>query len=206
MSEPRMWNGDRDDAEFDAAIAEGDREDARQAAESKMERDATEGAPVGRQDLGTLARAAEFILAGNAIFTLQNAETGARFTYKVTLAKRGSHDRPRPWFVSVLTGSNNEEDYTYLGCIWKVEGMNSGLPSYARTSKSPVSEGAPSQKGAAWLVKRIAEHLAAPVVFQNLKAPMSIFHEGRCGRCGRLLTVPESIENGLGPICAEKEE
>ena len=27
-------------------------------------------------------------------------------------------------------------------------------------------------------------------------------HSGCCGRCGRKLTVPESIDTGLGPVCA----
>jgi hypothetical protein len=31
-----------------------------------------------------------------------------------------------------------------------------------------------------------------------------IWHEGRCGRCGRRLTVPESIESGYGPECIGK--
>jgi hypothetical protein len=31
-----------------------------------------------------------------------------------------------------------------------------------------------------------------------------VHHEGRCGRCGRTLTVPESIESGIGPECAKK--
>jgi hypothetical protein len=31
-----------------------------------------------------------------------------------------------------------------------------------------------------------------------------VYHEGRCGRCNRKLTVPESIETGLGPECASK--
>jgi len=28
-----------------------------------------------------------------------------------------------------------------------------------------------------------------------------VFHEGACGRCGRTLTVPESIASGFGPEC-----
>jgi hypothetical protein len=32
----------------------------------------------------------------------------------------------------------------------------------------------------------------------------AVHHEGRCGRCGRPLTVPSSIETGLGPDCAAK--
>lgn len=31
---------------------------------------------------------------------------------------------------------------------------------------------------------------------------LEIWHEGRCGRCGRKLTVPESIAAGIGPECA----
>ena len=33
---------------------------------------------------------------------------------------------------------------------------------------------------------------------------LEIWHEGRCGRCGRKLTVPSSIESGIGPECASK--
>jgi len=31
----------------------------------------------------------------------------------------------------------------------------------------------------------------------------TILGEGRCVRCNRLLTTPESIKSGIGPICAE---
>jgi hypothetical protein len=34
---------------------------------------------------------------------------------------------------------------------------------------------------------------------------MELWHEGRCGKCGRALTVPESIESGLGPVCESRE-
>lgn len=32
---------------------------------------------------------------------------------------------------------------------------------------------------------------------------VEIWHEGKCGRCGRQLTVPESIESGFGPECVK---
>jgi hypothetical protein len=32
---------------------------------------------------------------------------------------------------------------------------------------------------------------------------LEVWHEGRCGRCGRALTVPESVERGIGPECWE---
>lgn len=33
---------------------------------------------------------------------------------------------------------------------------------------------------------------------------VEFFHEGKCGRCGRALTDPESIERGIGPECAKQ--
>jgi hypothetical protein len=30
---------------------------------------------------------------------------------------------------------------------------------------------------------------------------IEIWHEGKCGKCGRQLTVPSSIETGIGPEC-----
>lgn len=37
-----------------------------------------------------------------------------------------------------------------------------------------------------------------------LPTQVQFWHEGRCGHCGRRLTVPASIFTGFGPDCAEK--
>lgn len=66
-------------------------------------------------------KAMDFILAGNATITITSVKTGERFTYKV---KRATDDGVKPWdcdkpyFVSVLTGPDNWDNYRYLGCIW----------------------------------------------------------------------------------------
>ena len=57
---------------------------------------------------------ADFMVAGNAIFTVTSKKTGTRFTYRVRKGK----DESAPYFVSVLTGSDNESDYRYLGTIF----------------------------------------------------------------------------------------
>lgn len=36
---------------------------------------------------------------------------------------------------------------------------------------------------------------------RDLPVQVEVWHEGRCGHCGRRLTVPESIADGLGPRC-----
>lgn len=133
-------------------------------------------------------RARIFMLAGNARVTLENPGTGNRFTYRVRAPKVQRDGKP-VWFVSVLTGSNNEDDYTFLGTIFS-DG------TFRRSAKSRIGEDAPSAKAFAWAWGRVFS--------VSNWAPAQIRHEGRCGRCGRALTVPSSIDTGLGPDCAEK--
>jgi hypothetical protein len=32
---------------------------------------------------------------------------------------------------------------------------------------------------------------------------VEVWHEGKCGKCGRALTVPSSILTGIGPECSK---
>lgn len=129
--------------------------------------------------------ARRFILAGNATFTVTSAATGTRFTYKIK-AKEIDGGRTLH-FVSVLTGDDNEADYTFLGTIF--EGRE-----FRHSSKSRIGREAPSARAFAWSFSRI--------MGDTLNGQATVHHEGRCGRCGRKLTVPSSIELGLGPECA----
>lgn len=123
-----------------------------------------------------------FILAGNATFTATSEKTGVRFTFKVVNKNNYFH-------ISVLTGSDNTSNYTYIGTIFP-DGV------YRHGRKSRITPDAPSAKAAAWICKRVVASETIP--------NCTIQHAGRCGRCGRLLTVPESIESGFGPECITK--
>lgn len=156
---------------------------------------------IGRHEI-KVGGEAGFVFAGHATFTLQNAKTGVRITYKVTRAKdtRGEAER-RPWFVSVLTGQNNVEDYTYLGTIFPVYGGEGGTElmawDFRFSGKSRIQADAPSARGIVWLCGQLSHGF--PV-----SAPMALFHEGTCSVCGRALTTPESIETGIGPVCLSR--
>lgn len=143
-----------------------------------------------------------FVFAGNATFTLRSVKTGERFTYRVRLAGAGkaadveATKRKREafgtaFFVSLLRGPSNEDDFAYLGLI-----DNRG---FHRTTKSRVGEDASSHKAFAFFFCRMQTG-GAPC------ATLEVWHEGRCGRCGRKLTVPESVERGIGPECAGRME
>ena len=146
----------------------------------------------------------DFIVAGKAIFTVVNSATGARFTFKVKQAKDRQTGEPTTlWFVSVLAGSQNDSDYAYLGILtmkeWRINGRGMTQPSriqYQRTAKSRIGPDALSQQAFAWLARQV-------FLTERLPEAVEFWHEGRCGRCARRLTVPESILSGLGPVCAQ---
>jgi hypothetical protein len=123
--------------------------------------------------------------------TLRSATTGARFTYRV---KRPPGQGPeRPWLISILTGPDNTQDYVYLGLLRPQRGS----VILQHTAKSGLPRTAP-----AWLAW---EYLTRAVLQGGrMPAALEVFHEGRCGRCGRTLTTPESVALGLGPECAAK--
>ena len=125
-----------------------------------------------------------YIMAGNATITLRSLNTGARFTYKI---RRPNEDTP--YFVNLLRGPDNEVDYSFLGTIF-----SDGTFRHGR--KSMISEEAPSVKTFTWFHRNL--------MLGKVSNLVEVWHEGRCGRCGRKLTVPESVEAGLGPECASK--
>jgi hypothetical protein len=133
--------------------------------------------------------ALRFALAGNARLTLVSKKTRQRFTYRV----RQSVDNDSPTkkgdvhFVQVLTGADNTQDFTFLGTIFKDRSFRHGR-------RSRISRDAGSARAWAWFWPQLAKG--------HLPEAVELWHEGRCGRCGRALTVPESIERGIGPECA----
>lgn len=130
----------------------------------------------------------DFILAGHAVFTVRSKKTGTRFTYKIRQPEPETDGAPAPHFVSVLTGPDNESDYQYLGCIFQAR-------DFVVTKKSRIGKDAPSAKAFAWLWAQL-------MAGKDVTGQMEYWHEGTCCRCGRRLTTPESIEAGIGPVCA----
>lgn len=151
----------------------------------------------------------DFIFAGSAIFTIRNNDTGNRFTYKIKQSKR----QKDKFFVSNLRGP---EVYASMGAIIgpgrkyflpfdykdkrtdaaKEWSLNNETPfdwaGYDK-EKMPVSMKA-FMWFLNWYMSNDPKHAEFP---KNIE----IWHEGVCGRCGRRLTVPSSIETGFGPEC-----
>lgn len=138
----------------------------------------------------------EFALAGCATFTVRNLWTARHYTYKVQRApgraspRIGQSDaRPNLWFVQVLSGTG----YLYVGTLKGDPGVT-GKPVFAWGTKSPLPTNALCVRGFDWVWKRVARG-------ELLPPKVEVWHEGRCGRCGRPLTDPDSIRRGIGPVC-----
>lgn len=129
--------------------------------------------------LGT-DQAKRFVFGGNSIFTIRSKKTGNRFTFRVKKSKNPYKD---VFWVSLLNGSDNVSDYKYIGAF--------SDKYYAKNNLKALSTSA-----IRWFLEGLDKG-------RDL-GDLEIFHAGRCGRCARLLTVPESVESGFGPECVTK--
>jgi hypothetical protein len=131
----------------------------------------------------------EFFTGGKAIFTIEVPETFQRdfkcnphYTYRI----RNKNDN---FLIELLTGPNNTKSYTSIGLF----DINSGCVKLT----GRVSEDS-------WGVRLFRRVMAR--IFENAPEAITssgfdVHHEGRCGKCGKRLSVPESIRLGLGRKC-----
>lgn len=131
-----------------------------------------------------------FVLAGRAIVTLVGRDS--RYTFQINRKdpEPGSRFTEPAYFVALLTGPDNTDDYTYVGML------DAGTGKIRLTKKSRYTADSAPVRAFDWVMSRVWLGKAI--------APAELLHAGRCGRCGRLLTVPSSIASGFGPECIGK--
>lgn len=134
-----------------------------------------------------------YIFGGKAVFTLRSTESGASFTYRVEEAdKRNPNDSKEipVYFVKLLTGQDNQCDYTYVGAIF-------ARSTFRLTSKSKLKPDAQSVKAFEWTFRQLLDG--------ELPDFVEFLPSKRCARCGRELTSTKtgSVYTGFGPECSE---
>jgi hypothetical protein len=145
--------------------------------------------------MNTFTEAADtltFLTGGNATLTVTSLKTGKHFTFKVQKptvltengGKRRDHDAEVA-FIKVLTGDPNEwQDWRFVGTLF--------LDDMSVRSKRGT-EPLPSLRALGWAIDQLKSGSIHP--------DLQIQHAGRCCRCGKTLTHPDSIESGIGPEC-----
>ena len=144
----------------------------------------------------------EFLFAGQAIFTIVSLKSGLRFTYKVRAKKQDVEELARRTaagevteegfvchFVNLLRGPDNTTDFAYLGVLRKPG-------RFFTTPKSRITQHPASHKALVWFLEALKTERQDVFGIQ-----LEFCHAGRCGVCGRLLTVPSSVATGIGPVC-----
>jgi hypothetical protein len=123
----------------------------------------------------------------NGVITIANPATGGHRTIAIRTQKADAKFAPGERIVSLLSGPDNEADYRGFAflkrnrvLVWK--------------SKRATAAGSRS------VLEYLADMLERPAVY--IERGITYHFEGRCRVCNRKLTTPESIESGIGPVCA----
>lgn len=116
-------------------------------------------------------------------------------TFKISTNAPDATFAPGQRIVSLLTGADNEADYTGFGFVtaneikvWRSKQGTAEKPSFFDKSAKMLEAFGKSDD---W---------TNPYVFRG----MSLQLEKRCCKCNRKLTNPESLATGIGPECAKK--
>ena len=84
---------------------------------------------------------------------------------------------------------DNDSAYTYMGTIFD----KGDRLEFSLTKNSKIGSDALSYKAFTFFFKLLLEN--------KLHEEIAIYHRGICSVCGKNLTTPESLKNGIGPFC-----
>lgn len=122
----------------------------------------------------------------NGTITIENPATRQHRTFSIRTQPEDAKFAPGQRIVALLTGPCNESDYQGFGFV-----AEDGTVLVWRSKRGGDFE-------------KFADMLANPVSWMT-RTGVNYLFEGRCIRCNRKLTTPESIRTGIGPVCAGRE-
>lgn len=141
---------------------------------------------------------ANFMKGFPILFTALS-KSGARFTYR--RLNRGKYEKSGiewAWY-GVLVSNNNESvsAYAFIGTLFK---RPDGTIWFKWSSGSGVGmhKDAPSVKGFNWLTEMVQDGKV------NSLNQVEIYQANQCLFCGKTLTTPSSVVDGVGPVCKTK--
>lgn len=127
-------------------------------------------------------------------FTILNEKTGQHRTFMIRRQDKDASFAPGKQIVSIMKGTDNEHDFRGFGFI-----DNTNIVMWKRSLReNPIQD-----------IDKMA-HILHSMLRLGLRSPffdkgLTIMPSTTCFICGRKLTNPESIETGIGPVCAGKE-
>jgi hypothetical protein len=123
----------------------------------------------------------------NGCVTIKSPTSGNHRTFRVRTQAKDAEFAPGERVLGLLTGPDNEWDFDNF--------------AFVKTNPNRIV-----------LWKRFRGNGPHEVYVDMLSHPdkwtergVTYTTEGRCRRCNRKLTVPESVQAGIGPVCATHE-
>jgi hypothetical protein len=126
------------------------------------------------------------IATHNGTITIRNTRTGNHRTFRIRTQAADARFAPGKRTVSLLTGSNNETDYTGFGFV----GDDGGIVVW--NARRADGDG---------IFEKYADMLTRPQAYES--SGCEYLWSERCRKCNRPLTDPTSISLGIGPKCRE---
>jgi len=120
----------------------------------------------------------------NGIVTVANTARGTHRTFRIHTQADDAKFAPKARILGLLIGQDNETDYNGIGFV-KEDGR---IILWRRYQTDTYA--------------KLIRVLEQPDRFRALGFTYS--YEGHCRRCNRLLTTPDSVRDGIGPVCAGK--
>lgn len=128
----------------------------------------------------------KLLFAGKSTITFKSKATSKHYTFKIRKAPKAFKDE-RLFFVSVLNGPDNSSDFAYVGMV------NSETKYFGTTTRSRYTTESTCFKAFDYTLRHI--------IIGDYDKTVEVLLSGKCARCGRTLTEPESIKRGIGPFC-----
>ena len=139
-----------------------------------------------------------YVFSGRSIFTVKSLKTNKYVTFKFQQKvdkKKGTRKvlkRYDFFYVSVREGNSiytgsfgdSRHNFKYVGCCTEKD------KNVFITKNSLFNRDDP--------VFSIINFVLNTPTNKYLR----VYHNSSCGRCGLMLTVPESVKTGIGPVCA----
>jgi hypothetical protein len=127
------------------------------------------------------------LLTHNGIITMRNPATGNHRTVRITTQGKDEKFAPGQRILSLLTGPDKWIPFAFVG-----------VRDFSPTVNVWWSKRGANTEKSDW------ERIALMVLYPDhyLGRGIEYMFEGRCRVCNRSLTNPESIESGIGPVCA----
>ena len=142
-------------------------------------------------------KALEFMLAGCSEFIMKSGKTGHKLRYKLdkklSTQMKNSDGSLGGDYIYWLNTAESNGTFVYAGVLFfdnKTKQFKFGKGARGNLNYNDVRV-----KSILYVLNRLYKG--------ETSVNVEIYHVGKCGRCGKRLTDPESIERGLGPMCAK---